>query len=823
VRFRFGDGYELDLERYELSRHGAAVHLEPQVFDVLAYLVENHHRVISKEELLDEVWGDRFVSESALTSRLKAARRAVGDDGRTQAVIRTVHGRGYEFHAAVEAVGGSGGRGAEDEGFAPRAPPVGIPRPRGPILGREDDLARLFDVVAEERLTTVLGPGGTGKTRLATEFALGWPPERSAIAFVELAIQVGQRVDLRQSCVEYLRAVEHLLVIDNCEHLVDATAELLDDFLTSCPDLRILTTSRIPLGLANEMIFRLDPLPVPEPGSPDIADAPVIALFARRARRANQDFSLDPTTAEQVRALCSSLDGLPLAVELAAGRLGAFELEDLQRRLDRRLDLIAGAPESGEDRHRTLRNTLAWSYDLLDAEDQRLMRHLSVFPAGVPLAAVEWIGERLGLAGDPAVVLSHLVDASVVVRKRVQSSTRYAQLETVRAFGLDRLEHHGERADAEALLVEWVKEAGELIAEGIRSSDEEDWDSRARRSLPNIRAARQLMIEEGDLVGAAALSWNLDWWARFRGHSEVWQWAEDLLDRREELAPEWRNRVTAMAAQTAWLRGRLETAEELALEVVDSDPTPEELHHAYTSLATVSLWQGRFADAVTQWTASEQPFLDSNDLASAAIAEAYQGRFAEARDLLAQARAEAGETGVPGIMCWVDYATGEVEATAGSGAHEPHLDSAIAAARRLRLVFPLGVAMVTRASHDARVGNTEAAAAAYLELLDLWLRCGSRTQLWTTLRNAAELLVGIDDRIATRLWAAADTAAHASVLTGDPAKRRDALHDEIEGRLGPETVEELEAEARSGDLNDLIDEATAALRCLTEAAPTEAA
>ena len=824
--YRFGDDCELDTDRYEIRAGGEVVHVEPQVFDVLAYLVTNRDHVVSKEELLDSVWGDRFVSESALTSRLKVARQAVGDDGRRQAVIRTVHGRGYQFHAEVTEVE------SRPEVPSPHPAATGVPQPQGAILGRDEDLARLFDVVSDERLVTVLGTGGTGKTRFVTEFALGWPPERSAVAYVELApvieptavtdalanalsIQIGQRLDLREACVEYLRTVEHLLVVDNCEHVLDAVADLLAELLRSCPDLKVVTTSRVPLDIASEFLFRLDPLPVPPAGSEDAADSAVISLFARRARRADQSFVVDSESVEEIRALCEALDGLPLAVELAAGRLGAFDLGDLSRRLDRRLDLLGGSPDSGEDRHRTLRETLAWSYDLLEPDEQRLLRHLSIFPAGVTLAGVEWIGRDLGFTADPALVLSRLVDASMVVRNPAPSAARYVQLETVRAFGLDRLEHHDERDHAESLLIEWAAELCMRIDDGVRSGDEAEWHDRVRRSLPNLRAARQLMIDRGDLAAAASMSWGLDDWSRWRGQSEVWRWSEQLRDRIDDVPDEWRNRVTAMAAQAAWLSGRLDTTERLAHEVLGNEPTDDESLHAHRSLGTAALWKGKYEAAAEHWTASDYgPAKMAKDLASASIAVCYLGRYDEARSILGRARRGAEESGVPSDMCWVEYCTGEIEATEGTGRHEIHLDIAISEARRLHCQFMLGVAMVTRASHRARTGEMSAVVT-YMELIDLWLRSGSWTQQWTTLRNVAELLVGFDDETAIRLWAAADVDSRASALKGVPAERRARYRKEVTDRLGEERVEKIEADARAMDRTDVVDDAAGALARLT--------
>jgi ATP/maltotriose-dependent transcriptional regulator MalT len=330
------------------------------------------------------------------------------------------------------------------------------------------------------------------------------------------------------------------------------------------------------------------------------------------------------------------------------------------------------------------------------------------------------------------------------------------------------------------------------------------------------------MLDGGDLVGAATLSWSLDFWARFRGQAEVWRWAEDLLERRDELPPEWHNRVTTMAAQAAWLRGRLDQSESLARTVLDNDPTPQERHHALGSIGTVLLFKGDFLGSLEAWTASPLPDVAGPEIASASLSAAYHGDFDQARVLIGRARAAAEAAGVPVHLCWADYCSGEIEATEGTGLHAPYLDAAIREARRLGCVFILGVAMVTRASHRARDGEIAAAAENYTELIDIWLRSGSWAQMWTTLRNVAELLVGRDDETAVRLWAAADVAPHASLLTGDPRQRCDRLRDEIVGRHGADTVERLEAEARGIDRGTAVDEAIDALGHVTAVTPAPA-
>ena len=433
MSLRFGP-FELDVDAYELRRAGERVPLEPQVLEVLAYLVAHRDRVVRKEELLDEIWGDRFVSESALTTRMKEARRAVDDDGRAQGVIRTVHGRGYQFVAPVQEVVAEPGASAPAR---PGSADARLPVPPHPIHGRDAELTALRSLLREARVVSVVGPGGTGKTRLALEIATLESASETPVVFVELAavadagtvadavaaalgLQVGQRADVLEAFAELFRTSPHLVVLDNCEHVLAEVARLVTELESQSDGLRVLATSREPLGSSGERVFRLGPLPVPDWDPSTDADTvvrePVVQLFAERAGAVDPDFSIADADLAAVLALCRSLDGLPLAVELAAGRLSALDVSDLRSRLDRRLDLIGTTGNVAGERHRTLARPRRL---VLRAPRRRPApppaRALRV-PRGASLATVEWIGARLGLAEDPALSITRLVDASMVVR-----------------------------------------------------------------------------------------------------------------------------------------------------------------------------------------------------------------------------------------------------------------------------------------------------------------------------------------------------------------------------------------------------------------------
>ena len=445
---RFAD-CELDLDRIVLRRGGEEIRIEPQVFDVLAYLVEHRGAVVRKEELLDAIWGDRFVSESALTTRIKAARQAVGDDGSLQLIIRTVHGKGYEFVAVVE----------EGQTAAAMYPPTTGPSLGvrvQPLIGRETLLEQLAEMIGRHRLVTLVGPGGVGKTSLGMELARIVAGEfEDGVHVVELVSVVDQDataaalataidVNLRKSSsiddaiVDLLRPRQSLLVLDNCEHLIEPVAQLVARILSEAPNISIVATSREPLAVAGERLWTVDPLPT---GPKDLFDSdvalgelveiPAVALFTERARAADPAFELDTDTAPLVVEICRRLDGIPLAIELAAARARAIGVAEVAHRLDQRFGVLKAMRRGSDPRHRTMHDAISWSYDMLEPEERALFTALSVFAGPFDLGSAEAMAQ----GGDALDLLTRLTERSMLaVRPRAGGSTRYELLETLRGI-----------------------------------------------------------------------------------------------------------------------------------------------------------------------------------------------------------------------------------------------------------------------------------------------------------------------------------------------------------------------------------------------------
>lgn len=424
------DSFEVDTTAYELRQGGRPIPMEPQVFEVLAYLVGNAGRLVPKEELLDEIWGDRFVSESALTSRIKSARKVLGDDGRRQHYIKTVHGKGYRFEGAERPVDRATGGGA-------------LPAERTPLFGRAENIDEIVAALGEDRLVSLLGIGGAGKTRLAIAAARAMATRfDDGVAFIDLVpIEHGEEIDgalaaatglaigagsTRSQIVALLADRDVLIVLDNVEHLVDEVAALLDVLLEGTAAPHFLVTSRVPVELVDERRHFVEPLPVT-----GAATGPAVDLFVRSARR----FGLRVPDSDLPRAaeVCRLLDGIPLAIELAAAQLQWLDLPALAARLDDRLELLVRTTRQ-PNRHVSLLAVLDDTLENLTTEERALLLIVSVFPSSFDHSDLDGvIGETVGLDDAAASVhaLRRLLDLSLIVREQGARS-RFRLLETVK-------------------------------------------------------------------------------------------------------------------------------------------------------------------------------------------------------------------------------------------------------------------------------------------------------------------------------------------------------------------------------------------------------
>jgi len=505
------DSFEVDTGAFELRQDGRAITMEPQVFEVLAYLVVNAGRLVAKEEFLDEIWGDRFVSESALTSRIKSARKAIGDDGRRQHYIKTVHGKGYRFDGVAPSVERpAGGR--------------GLPAERTPLFGRRDDIDEVGVALSEDRLVSLLGIGGAGKTRLAIAAARSVAGQfDDGLCYIDLVpIERGEELDgalaaaaglaigsgsTRAQLVALLADRDALIVLDNAEHLVDEVAALLDALLDGTTAPRFLVTSRVPVELPDERRFAVDPLPVV-----GRAAGPAVDLFVRSARRFGVEISTSEL--EQVAEVCRYLDGIPLAIELAAAQLRWLDLSTLASRLDQRLELLVGNARE-PDRHASLLAVLDDTWQNLAEDERELLIVVSAFPGPFEHADLDGVLEQtVGVDGGAVSdrMLRRLVDVSLIVREQ-RTKLRFRLLETVKLFVREQSDPDRRRRAADGHAAWCLSATGDDPSAGLFSFALSDW---CAAHPYDLRAAERHLTSSGrvgeaaELVASTALAMHCD-------------------------------------------------------------------------------------------------------------------------------------------------------------------------------------------------------------------------------------------------------------------------------------------------------------------------
>ncbi|MEO8303153.1 MAG: winged helix-turn-helix domain-containing protein [Betaproteobacteria bacterium] len=539
---RFGR-FELRPGEGVLLADGVPVALGARAFDLLVALADRPGALIAKDELLATVWRGLVVEENNLQVQVSTLRKILG-----QGALATIPGRGYRFNLPVVDAGDAVAPVALDRAAAIETSAddassyarTNLPSRLSVLYGRTEDVAAIAALLANHPVVTVAGAGGIGKTRVAQAVAKQMAMERAAdypdgVWWVELAAladgalvpsAVAQAIGVRlagdRPAVDGLRLAlarqRALVVIDNCEHLADAVAALVDAVTAGAPRVSVLVTSQETLKTAAEHVYRLGALEIPSDADAETARrSGAVELFATRAQAVDPRFALTAANLPTVIEICRRLDGIPLAIELAAARLPLLGVEGLRARLSDRFNLLTGGARVVLRRHQTLRATLEWSHALLTADDQTVFRRLSVFAGGFTLEAAQQVAsdERI----DSWTVLDHLgalVDKSLVLAEG-DPIPRYRMLETARAYALERLAEAGEtqrtlRRHAQALVVllepferdEWRWRAtGDTVPE-------------ARAEQDNLRAALEWANTDpdgGDLVIAlVGVSYSV-WWS----------------------------------------------------------------------------------------------------------------------------------------------------------------------------------------------------------------------------------------------------------------------------------------------------------------------
>ena len=713
------------------------------------------------------------------------------------------------------------------------ATPLGVPATT--FRGRTRELAELSALLDRVRTVTLVGAGGVGKTRLAIELGgeIGHR-FRDGVRMIDLArtdagaaapaiasalgvIRRGRR-SYEDSIVDWLSRQRMLLVVDNCEHVLPTISSLVHSAAEVAVDVTIVCTSRQPLGFGGEVMFAVEPLAVPplEVDDGRLADFPAVQLFAERAAAARYSFRPSPEQLRTIAGICRQLDGIPLALELAAARVRSMSLDDIARHLDPASALLT-TPTPDHPHHSTWLATIDWSYNLLSADARRVFARMSVFRGSFSAESASFVCAESGTDRHAIATLSDLADRSMVVAELDQAEGRYRMLTTLRDFAADKLTAMGD-ADASrdrlsAFFVAMAEEAGD----GLLTDAEPRWVTKLSADFANLQAVHVWALQRQDVeleVRLLLALWNYGLQRLSPGY---FRWVEEAMS---SLPLESHRRAAdllGIAALGAWLRGdfhesvRLCGAAFAAEEANDSGVTmPARMatvvvtsysggsDPAVTELAAAA--GTRFLEMVAWCRASENPFWLVYSLVTGSLGSSMAGDADRATLLARRGLDAANRSGCPTSLAWALFGMGTAIEQTDPVRAEELLDNSVRQARAVESRLILGVSLSLLAVLRRRLHRPLDAVPPLLELLDHWDRLGNRPQVWHAVREAGMCLglLGIDD-LAVTLLASVDRADLVMPLLPDDRAHLSTLLPELESRLG------VEAFRRARDAGSVLD------------------
>ena len=625
------------------------------------------------------------------------------------------------------------------------------------FVGGERELEAIGDSLARSRIVTLVGVGGVGKTRMALQAAAHVVPryadgawycelatvaDRAAVADALAAcfnLRLNPGAPAEASLFAFLRDKRLLLIMDNCEHVIDAAGSLAEAIAHRCAGVAVLATSREALGVEGELLRPLRSLKVPEidAAPEDIFAAAAVRLFCDRAQAIRPDFTLDEANAKAVAEIVRQLDGVPLAIELAAARVGSLTVREIARRLDDRFRLLTGGRRTALERHQTLRGTVDWSYDLLSPEEAQVLDRLAVFAGGWTLEAAEAIVSGDGIeVRDVLDLLSHLVARSMIVADENEGSTRYRLLETIRQYAQERLEATGSGEAIRKRHAEHFVALATSAMDGLRGPDELRWLHIVEAELANFRVALDWSVGSGDADLALRLSIGVSGFtfATTVRHG-TWRWLQRATDlpqaRHHPLRPEALAHMTGPAfissASTGAMADHLRAMDE-AFEHAGLEPSPVALfvralfasvtgrHHEVEALGAVAISSAiRVGD---RYVASGQSALLAMMLTAA-------GDERRAVEYAESARSLALEVSNPTLIAVSEVALGYALETTDPDRAIAHLEEGVARATPLTNDMATSVGWRCLARLRAARGDTLGALEAYMTTIEGAIQTGA--------------------------------------------------------------------------------------------------
>lgn len=591
IVYRCGD-CQLDPANRVFLRGGEEFVLEPKVFAVLVQLLLRPGELLTRDQLLDAVWGHRFVTPSTLNRVIALARRAFADDPDEPKYIQTVHGAGYRYVGPIEnAVS------APMEARARFGPPPAarLPARLLELIGREHELVRMRAMLAEGRALTVLGTGGMGKTQCALAFAheqaarypdgvwfFDLAPMQQSLEWLQaLAVALtiapsGER-ELLPKIVRSLAGRRALLLLDNCDRVSAGMGTLIVEILQTTDELHVLATSQQQLNFVGERLLRMPPLRWPANRFPsceaeltEVARAPAVSLLLARIRDCQPEFALNIANAPAIVAICERLDGMPLAIELASARFALLSADQVLERLDQRFRFLISDRAGRDPRHRNLVTLLDWSYTLLSSEERRLLAWLGVFVQGWTVNAAIELASAFGEAPEIVIdLLTGLANKSLVSADQSVSPPRYRLLESVREFALEQLAALGEEHRARDAHLAYVRRMTEAAHHDMVGGHLREEIARLGQEHGNIESASEYAVGiANDRQAALQIAGSLLLYFKARGIAGL---GKRLCERALNGAPLLRTRARALALTTRGVNAinmMVEAPDEELLEAV---------------------------------------------------------------------------------------------------------------------------------------------------------------------------------------------------------------------------------------------------------------